>query len=213
MAIISISYTQVNQLVNSITVALGRNVVPKTKETYFIDQRIRYSSRGSSSDSRSRGRSRGFGRKGNHQFYPFRRRTCYICNKEGCWSTKHSRDERDRFQDCLTARKEQKDAIAYMMAQDFSDKLDLPTSKGIDQEMALYHLELSEDDKDWRSEGEAFLTSNSEPIPSSTAYQYIHYLGDNSIKNSITGYTTENFLEKWDQPYSIEAFMTTAEPH
>ena len=90
------------------------------------------------------------------------------------------------------------------MAQDLSDEpdllsseLDLLSSEEINQKIAQYYLEFSEDeDENYRYEEEAFLTSNSELIPSSTAYQYIHYLGDNSIKHSITGCTTENFLEK-----------------
>jgi hypothetical protein len=217
-AIASIGHVHVNQLVNSIVIALGQSLTPKVKETYFVDRRIRYPDREyDNSRSRSRGRQRGPGRNGNsYQHRPPSQKSCFICKRNGCWSTKHSKAERDAFFN-RTSQRQRKEVVAYMMAQDLSEDLEsISLDEEIDTEFTEYYLEAPSDENDDYADidhSESFFTSITNQVSSNTAIQHLQYLADNSIKHLLTQASDKPFLLESYERRPISAFIARTEPH
>ncbi|KAF1935989.1 hypothetical protein EJ02DRAFT_360192, partial [Clathrospora elynae] len=75
---------------------MGSNTV--TEDQYYLDRRYNGNRRGQAG---LRGGFRGGGNGGNQRFNNSERRftprwkkKCFVCQKEGCWSTNHTDEER-----------------------------------------------------------------------------------------------------------------------
>jgi hypothetical protein len=206
-SIASIGHTEVNRLVNAITVILGRSTTTKTQEAYFVDRKMHHS-------DHKNAYSHNHNNYGSPR-YPYRHKTCYICKKEGCWSTKHTKTERETFLRRMAARKERQDAVAYMMAQDLSDELAGSLSDEIDKEMAEYYFEFSENEEEDNHtlKIEHFFTTTSGPILPKTAKQYLQELANDSVKHIITGYTDDISASMLDTYRTSAIFLSENERH
>ncbi|KAF1987142.1 hypothetical protein K402DRAFT_463234 [Aulographum hederae CBS 113979] len=119
-------------------------------------------------------------------------RETFFVDRRIRYSDRSSNPERDAFFKRMTARRERKEAIAYMMAQDLSDEKDHASlSEEIDGEMAEYYFESSEEDNDDDTPAtETFLTLTAGTITPRLAQEYLQELADNTVKHVITGYDT-----------------------
>lgn len=101
------------------------------------------------SPDRGRGRGRGLSRGrgfGNDRLRPPTTKKCYVCGKVGCWSTKHTLEERktsyNRYRDNAHAMNNRPSAEAYNTF--------LVNFKGFEMDDHDEHDDYERDDRDWR---------------------------------------------------------------
>ena len=120
----------------------------------------------------------------------FQKKRCFVCGKEGCWSTKHSEKERQDSKTKFAKRLTNSNRYTSYI-QEYEGIPD-DDQHEIDQDMEALALEI--DDEDFvNHEAENFVTSIS-TIPMGYAQAYYNKLSDQSTSHIITQSIPEHFL-------------------
>src|SRR6266516_285391 len=118
------------------------------------------------------------------------KKRCFVCNKEGCWSSKHSREERDesrkKFKERFSRRfdRQASQYIAEYEGTDHDDDLD---SESVDEAMEALMIDVeSSPASPVQEQAELFLTSFG-TIQHEGAINTVTNLADRSFAHALTG--------------------------
>ena len=121
--------------------------------------------------------------------YASPKKRCFVCHKEGCWSSKHSREERDesrkKFKDRLNRRFD-RHAKQYITEYEGTDYDDEPGSESTDDAMEALIIDTELPPSPTQEQTELFLTSFG-MIQHEGAINTVTDLADRSFTHAITG--------------------------
>ena len=164
----------INDLRSSITTYEKARVSHENTETFFTDRRYHRHDSQRPTDRFANGRYN----KGLNS----NKKKCFICNKEGCWSTKHTAEERERskkkFQQRFSRRVDQ-----YIAEYEGKEESDQEEELEEEMEALILSARSPSPDSGSRESSEAFLTS----FGNVNGYDIAATLADQSVHHAITG--------------------------